>query len=140
MKNSQSLVRTVILAPVTAATTARTSSALDTAGADYATIEVLAGVEANTNSTNVAYTLKEADVDAATNYATFNSVYAGTLDNTAAAVAALNVDLKGRKRYLQVTVTPDTTTNGAVITSAVACLRKETSGANSANAGSVAVG
>lgn len=140
MKTSQSLFRSVILAPVTAATTARTSSALDTSGADYATIEVIAGAEANTNSTNVAVTLKEADVDAATNYATFNSVYSLTLDNTAAAVAALNIDLKGRKKYLQVTVTPDTTTNGAVITSAVACLRKDISGANSANAGSVAVG
>lgn len=140
MKSSQALVSTVILAPIAAATTARTSSALDTSGCDYATIYVSASAEANTNSTNVAVTLKEADVDSATNYATFNSVYALTLDNTAAAVAALNVDLKGRKKYLAVTVTPDTTTNGAVITQAIACVNKDIKGANSANAGSVAVG
>lgn len=140
MKNSQSLVRSVVLAPVTAATTARTSSAIDTAGCDYATIEVITSAEVNTDSTNVLVSLREADVDSATNYATFNSVYQFTLDNTAAAVGVLNVDLKGRKRYLKVTVTPDTTTNGAVITSAVAALRKDVSGANSANGTAVAVG
>lgn len=140
MKKSQALAASVILAPVTAATTARTSSALDTSGADYATIYVTASAEANTNSTNVAIALKEADVDSATNYATFNAVYQLTLDNTASAVAALNVDLKGRKKYLTVTTTPDTTTNGAVIVTALACLDKDIKGANSANAGSVAVG
>jgi hypothetical protein len=139
MKTSQSMVASVLLAPITAATTARTAS-LDTQNADYATIYVTAGAEVNTNSTNVALNLKESDTDAATAYVTFNSAYSLTLDNTAGAVAALNVDLKGRKRYLQVSVTPDTTTNGAVISSAIGLLRKDISGANSGNAGSVAVG
>lgn len=139
MKNSQSMVASVLLAPATSATTERTA-ALDTQNADYATIYVTVNAEANTNSTNVALNLKESDTNAATAYVTFNSSYSLTLDNTAGAVAALNVDLKGRKRYLQVTVTPDTTTNGAVISSAIGLLRKDISGANSGNAGSVAVG
>lgn len=131
MKPSQALVRASLLAPITAATTARTA-ALDCAGSDYATIVVHVGAEANTNSTNVALNLKESDTDAATAYVTFNSNYAVTLDNTAAAVEVFNVDLKGRKRYLQINVTPDTTTNGAVITSSISELRKENAGANAA--------
>ena len=139
MKNSQSMVASVIMAPVTAATTARTA-ALDTQNADYATIYVAVGAQANTNATAVLVNLKESDTNASTAYVTFNSSYSTSITNTAGAVAALNVDLKGRKRYLQVTVTPDTTTNGAVITSAIATLRKDLQLANSANADVVVVG
>lgn len=139
MKQSQSAARTSVLAPITAATTARTA-AIDTQGADYATIVFHIGIEANTNSTNVALNLKESDTNAATAFATFNSSFSVTADNTAATVQVFNVDLKGRKRYLQVSVTPDTTTNGAVISSCVSELVKEVSGANSANADQVVVG
>jgi len=51
-----------------------------------------------------------------------------------------HVDMKGRKRYLRVTVTPDTTTNGAVLVSAVSALDKEIKNASNAdNADSVSV-
>ena len=139
MKPSQSLVRASVLAPITAATTARTA-AIDTQGADYATVVVHVGAEANTNSTNVALNLRESDTNAATAFATFNSSYSVTADNTAATVQVFNVDLKGRKRYLQIVVTPDTTTNGAVITSCISELVKEVSAANSSNADQVVVG
>ncbi len=139
MKASQAVVRSSVLAPVTAATTARTA-AIDTQGADYATIVFHIGAEANTNSTNVALNLKESDTNAATAYVTFNSAFAVTADNTSATVQVFNVDLKARKRYLQVSVTPDTTTNGAVITSCTANLVKEVQGANSGNADQVVVG
>jgi hypothetical protein len=139
MHSSQALDRSVLLAPVAAATTARTAN-LDTAGADYATIEVLLGAEANTNSTNVVLALSESDDTVATNFATFNSVFARTVDNTAGVVAVNHVDLKGRKRYLRLTVTPDTTTNGAVISGAIAALSLERRKANSANGDDVAVG
>ena len=139
MKYSQALVRSSLLAPVTAATTARTAT-LDCKGADYASIVIHLGAEANTNNTNVLINLKEGDTTVVTNAATFNASYSITSDNTAAAVQVLNVDLKGRKRYLQLTLTPDTTTNGAIITSAVAELTVEKMGANSANADQVVVG
>lgn len=140
MKQSQSLVRSVMLAPVTAATTARTAN-LDTAGADYATIEIILGAELNTNSTNVVVALSESDTTVATTFATFNSSFNQTLDNTAGIVAAYHVDLKGRKRYLRLTVTPDTTTNGAVISSAIGILDPEVRNvANSSNASVVVVG
>lgn len=139
MKMLQSAKRASVLAPITAATTARTAS-IDTQGADYATIVFHIGIEANTNSTNVSLNLKESDTDAATAYVTFNSSFAVTADNASATVQVFNVDLKGRKRYLQVTVTPDTTTNGAVITSCISELVKEVTGANSSNADQVVVG
>jgi hypothetical protein len=139
VKPLQSAVRSVVLAPVTAATTARTA-AIDTSGADYAIIEIVAGAEANTNSTNVVLNLRESDTNSATTFATFDANFSTVLDNTAGAVAVFNVDLKGRKKFLQVVVTPDTTTNGAVITSCVSALVMDKQGANSANANCVVVG
>lgn len=139
MKQTQMAVRASVLAPTTAATTARTA-AIDCQGADYATIIVHLSAELNTNSTNVALNLKESDTNAATAFVTFNSAYSVTADNTAATVQVFNVDLNGRKRYLQISVTPDTTTNGTVISSVVSELIKETSGANSSNADQVVVG
>lgn len=113
----------VLLAPVTAATTVRTAN-LDIADCNYVEIRLVVSAETNTNSTNVAVRLLESDDTTATNFATFNSTYNFTLDNTASAVAPLFVDTEGRKRYLRLEVTPDTTTNGAVISSALASLHK----------------
>lgn len=114
----------VLLSPVAAATTARTAN-LDTQGGYYATIRVSIGAELNTNSTNVALQLLESDDTVATNFATFASSFNRTIDNTSGTIAINHVDLRGRKRYLRLAVTPDTTTNGPVITSAVATLYKE---------------
>lgn len=137
-KSSQSMDYSILLAPVTAATTARTA-ALDCRGADYATILVTLGAEANTNSTNV--TLQLAEGDTTNSFATFNADFNRVIDNTAAVVVAYHVDLKGRKRHLRLTITPDTSANGAVIGSAVAALDLEYKNvANSSNADVVVVG
>jgi len=113
-----------LLGGITAATTARTAN-LDTAGANYATIRFNIGVEANTNSTNVAIQLSESDDTQVTNFATFNASYNRTVDNTAATIATNHVDLRGRKRYLRIAITPDTTTNGAIISAASATIYKD---------------
>jgi len=139
MKPSQAIVRSSVLAPIAAATTARTA-AIDCQGADYASIVFHIGAELNTNSTNVLLNLKESDTNAATAFVTFNADFSVTADNTAATVQVFDVDLKGRKRYLQVNVTPDTTTNGTVISSCTVGLVKEVQGANSGNADQVVVG
>jgi hypothetical protein len=86
---------------------------------------VALGAELNTNSTNVAVQLLESDDTTASNFATFNASYNRTVDNTTATVATFHVDLEGRKRYLRVSVTPDTTTNGPVTTAAVASVMKD---------------
>lgn len=124
MKKSQALTVSKLLSPVTAATTARTAN-LDCQGSNYATIYVTLGAELNTNSTNVAIQLSESDDTVVTNFATFDADFNRTVNNTAGVVAVNNVDLEGRKRYIRLTVTPDTTTNGAVISSAFAVLSKE---------------
>lgn len=121
MKVAQLGTDSVLFTPTAAATTARTAS-LDTAGATYATIRVQLGVEVNTNSTNVAISLAEGD-DTNT-YTTFNAAANRTVDNTAATIATTHIDLEGRKRYLKITVTPDTTTNGAVTVAMNATLYK----------------
>lgn len=125
MKVAQLATDSVLLAPVTAATTARTSSNLDLQGVNYATIRVVLGAEANTNSTNVAISFKESDDTVATNFATFNATINRTVDNTAGTVATTHIDAEGRKRYINVTVTPDTTTNGAVLGTVLASAYKD---------------
>jgi hypothetical protein len=121
-KAQQALDYTIMLAPVTAATASRTAS-VDTRGADYATILVTLGAEANTNSTNVTLQLAESDTNGS--FATFNSNFNRVIDNTASVVVAYHVNLQGRKRYLQLTISPDTGANGAVIGSAMSVLDLE---------------
>ena len=135
MKISQALDQSIVLAPVTAATTQRTAN-IDVTGAHYATINIILGPEANTNSTNVAVRLLESDDTVVTNFATFNASYNRTLDNTAGMIAVYNVDLKGRKDVLRLELTPDTTTNGAVLSCASVALDlgfKNSSNADNAN-------
>ena len=139
MKHLQAKTYDVLLAPGAAATAVRTAN-LDTLGADYATIEVVLGAELNTNSTNVAMTLSESDDTVVTNFATFNASFNRTIDNTGAVVAVNHIDLIGRKRYIRLTVTPDTTTNGVVLTSAVAVLDKEVRDVKASSGDDVVVG
>jgi hypothetical protein len=47
------------------------------------------------------------------------------VDNAAATIATNLIDLDGRKRYLRLAITPDTTTNGAVSSAAVATLFRD---------------
>ena len=123
MKHLQSATFSTMISPIAAATTARTA-ALDTQGADYASIVVQVGIELNTNSTNVVLSVAEGD-DTNT-FTTFDSnMNTITVDNVAATIAVRHIDLKGRKRYLKLTITPDTTTNGPVLTSATGILAPE---------------
>jgi hypothetical protein len=122
MKIAQLGTDSLLFTPTAAATAVKTAS-LDCAGANYATIRVMIGAELNTNSTNVAIQLEESD-NATASYTTFNAAANRTVDNTAATVATTHVDLEGRKRYLKITVTPDTTTNGPVTVAMDATLYK----------------
>lgn len=139
MKPLQDKSFSVMLSPATAATTARTAN-LDTQGVHNATIVVTLGAEANTNSTNVAIQLSESDTSVATTFATFNADFNRTVNNTAGTIAVNHLDLRGRKRYIRLTVTPDTTTNGAVISSAVAILDKEIRDATADSGNDVVIG
>lgn len=138
MKKLQSVKRSVMLAPVAAATTQRTAN-LDCTGADYASIQVILGPELNTNSTNVGVRLLESDSTVATTFATFNSSFQRTIDNTAAVVYTANVDLRARKKNLRIELNPDTTTNGPVISCVLGELSLENENASNASNGDVVV-
>ena len=124
MKNQQALTYSQLIGPKDAATAAVTAN-LDCQEANYATVLVSLGAELNTNATNVAIQLSESDDTVVTNFATFDSDFQRTVDNTGNAVAVNHVHMEGRKRYLRVTVTPDTTTNGPVEISVVGILCKD---------------
>lgn len=121
-KKTQAVTYSQLIGPVDAATAAQ-SAYLDCQGSNYATILVSLGTEKNTNATGT--TLQIAEGDTTTAFATFDADFNRTVESTAAVVAVNNIDLEGRKRYLRVTVTPDTTTNGDVEISAVGLLCKE---------------
>jgi hypothetical protein len=110
MKPLQATKTVLGLGPQASATTERTAN-IDTANCSYAKVMVPINAEANTNSTNVIMEILHAD--AAT--ASFTSLGTTLIDNTAAVVAVANVNLNGKGKLLQVKVTPDTTTNGAVV-------------------------
>ena len=140
MKIAQLGTDSVLLAATAAATAARTAN-LDCAGANYATIRVSFGAELNTNATNVAIQLSESDDTVVTNFATFDATFKRTVDNTSATIATNHVDLDGRKRYIKLTLTPDTTTNGPIITGASATLYKDVISASATMLGpDVAIG
>lgn len=127
MKVTQANSTTILLSPIASATTARTSTTLDTLGCDYATIVCQIGVQANTNGATPTITLQESDTDVASNFATFNTSFnTVSVANSAAAVEVFNVDLKARKRYMRLLATPGTVaSNDAILSAAVALCRKE---------------
>ena len=108
---TQSCQYVVAKGPTASATTA-VSGYVDCAtySADYVTFVVPVNAEANTNSTNVVVTISHGDT---TN--SYTTLGTGTIDNTSANVGVFHVATVGRQRYFKCAVTPDTTTNGAVI-------------------------
>jgi hypothetical protein len=139
MKDLQNKTYDVMLAPSAAATTARTAN-VDLQGVHNVAILVSLGAELNTNSTNVAIQLSESDDTVATNFATFNADFNRTVDNTGAVVAVNHLECGPRKRYVKLTVTPDTTTNGPVLSSAYVVLDKEIRDAKASSGDDVVVG
>lgn len=126
----QNKVLTSLITGTTSATTARTAN-LDCQNVDFATIIIQCSAEANTNSTNVVASLLACDTTVVTDFATITADV--TIDNTSATSYMYHVNLQGKKRYLRLTLTPDTTTNGAVIVSAAALTAKDSEGALASN-------
>lgn len=126
----------LLIGPQASATTARSAS-LDTStyAADYITVLVPVVVEANTNSTNVILECLHSDDTVVTNHASLGTVL---IDNTSANCGVYHVNWVGKKKYLRVTATPDTTTNGAVVVGGiVAVINPEIRGLTDAASGSV---
>lgn len=112
-----------LLDPGAAATAARTNL-VDTQGGQAAEIVVVFGAAANTDNTGCAISISECDTSDGT-FATFDSDLNTTINNDSAIVAVRHIPLIGRKRYLKLTLTPDTTANGATETAACAIVYKD---------------
>lgn len=137
---SERLVKdSVLVAPQAMTNSATVTANLDTIGAGYATIRVNLASEINTNAVGPTLSLLESDTTVATSFATVVADQA-TVDITSAAVVHYGVDLRGRKRYLRLSVSTDTTTNDDVTVAASATLSRLADGPNgTTSVGDVAV-
>lgn len=127
MQQEQNVVTSVLISPRTSATSATATANLDCIGADYAKISIPIAAEANTNATSPTIRLLESDDTVVTNFATIVADDA-SVDFTAAICKRYDVDLRGRKRYLRLSITPGTNgTNDNMTFAAVADLTKDIS-------------
>ena len=116
MISLQNVKSQVLLGPTTAATTTRSAS-FDWTGADYATIRVIQSASAGTNG-GCSISLLHADSvpTQATQFATFTADL--TAQSTTSHEAVYHVNLKNKKAYGKVILTPTTNTNDTIITMA----------------------
>jgi len=111
----------VLIAPKAQTNSATTTANLDTNGADYATIRVAFASEINTNAVGPTLSILESDDTTASNFATVVANRTNE-DLTAKRVVVYGVDMRGRKRYLRLSVTTATATNDDITFGAVATL------------------
>jgi len=114
----------VLLIGTVAKTSSTTTTAnLDTRGADWATIRINFATELNTNAVGPTISLLESDDTVATNFATIVANRTNE-DLTAPREVRYDVELRGRKRYLRLSVTAPTATNDNITFGAVATLSR----------------
>ena len=124
MIHSQTGKDTILFAPQGITDGATVTANLDTRGADYATGRLnFAAEDTTTVGTDPALSLLESDDTVVTNFATITADQ--TVDTTAATVAKYEVDLRGRKRYLRLSVTAGTVTGADCTFSATSTLFQE---------------
>jgi len=118
MLNELRVLEGVALAPASQAAAATRSANIDCLGYDYATIRLNLAAKVNTSASPPTIAVKESDDTAATNFATWSSSFSRNEDLTAAHSVVFKIDLRGRKRYLQLSVTSATHTTNDVVTAA----------------------
>lgn len=122
MNTLQSYKHSVLLAPITKTSGSTATAYFDSKGYRLAEVLVTIGALKNTNGVPPkTIKLQESDDTVATNFADISgaSVSAGP---TAGGQVRFNVDLRKRKRYIQLSFTPETTTNDDQIVSSVVLL------------------
>lgn len=129
----------LLVAPQAMTNTATVTANLDCAGAAYATIRIALASEINTNAVGPTISLLESDDTVVTNFATVTSDRSAE-DIVAAKEVTYGVDLRGRKRYLRLSVTTATATNDNVTFAAISTLSRKTEGpAGTTGSGDVVV-
>lgn len=135
MIHVQAASERLLLAPASQTNSQTRTANIDCAGATYATIRMNFASELNTNAVGPVIQLLQSDDTVVTNFATFNADFnSAELDLTAAKSLTYHLDLRGRKRYLRLSVTTPTATNDNVTMGAGATLsRKSQEPASEAN-------
>jgi len=129
----------LLIAPQAMTNSATVTANLDCQGAAFATIRVPLASEINTNAIGPTLSLLESDDTVATNFATVTSDRTAE-DITAAKCVVYSVDLRGKKRFLRLSCSTETTTNDNVTLAAVATLSRQTERpAGTTDAGDVVV-
>lgn len=135
MIHTQTKTLHLMLASALQSNSATRTANLDCAGASYAEIVMNFASAINTNAVGPTISLLESDDTTATNFATFNADFEiSTHTITNATAKAFQLDLRKRKRYLQLKITTKSTTNADVTMGAVGYLsRKAIEPASEAN-------
>jgi len=118
----RNIVHSQLVAARAVTNNATVTANLDTNGADYATIFVNISSELNTNAVGPTISLLESDDTTASNFATVTANITG--DAVAAKPIVYGVDLRGRKRYLRLSISSATATNDHFTASADAVLSR----------------
>ncbi len=131
MQHAQHGTDDVLLASAAMTNSATRTANLDTVGKDYATIRINLSSEVNTNAVGPTLSLLECDTTVVTSFATITTDL--TADCTAERAVTYHVDLRGRKRYLRLSVSTGTTTNDNVTVGALGtvygeCAQSSTTG------------
>lgn len=116
MLNQLNCKYSVLLAPASQTAAATRSANIDCLGADYAVIKCNFGAEVNTSAVGPTVVLKESNDTVASNFATWSSSFSVTEDLAAAHQKLLCVDLRSRKRYLNLAITAATHTTNDIVT------------------------
>ena len=108
---AQATKKDVLIAAQAMTNSATVTANLDTIGAGYASIDINFGAELNANGVGPTLSLLECDATSvASNFATITSDL-DTVTLTAEKLVRYEVDLRGRLRFLRLSVSTDTTTN-----------------------------
>src|SRR5262245_16116683 len=112
----------VVQPPASVASTATTTAMFDCRGYDYLLVDVLSGTQATTDPAITTVTFKEADNTSATSFSSIVAFTGAAATSTTAgfvipavtvtgfgAVLQFQMDLRRRKRYIQLNMTPGTT-------------------------------
>ncbi len=122
----------VVISPVAAGITsaATASGTFDAQGAGHATILVMRGQAAGTagSGSTTTISLLQSDNTNSSTFATYVANVTVAADTSVGKLVRYEVDLKGRKRYQKITITPGTTaaaTNDTIAGTAIVLLSRE---------------
>lgn len=129
MNVAQRGVDTVVIATQLITDGATVTGNWDTRGGAHATVRIPFSIEESTYAADTTVSLLESDDTVASNFATITADQ--SVDLTAAKEVRYEVDLRGRKRYLRLSVTAGSETGGEIMCGAIGTLTRYKSGPSS---------